>query len=71
MAAQMQPVKSSNVAAAGFDEDTQELIVEFTSGASYAYSGQSEATLQDLLTSTSPGSYVSRHLRNAPSRRIA
>jgi hypothetical protein len=71
MTAQMTPVRSTNVAAVGFDEDTQELIVEFASGASYAYGGQSEATLQDLLNSNSPGSYVARHLRHLPARRIS
>lgn len=67
---EMVPVRSSNVSQVGFDEDSGELLVEFKSGAVYAYSNQSEAAYQDLLTTDSPGSYVSKWLRNQPSRKV-
>jgi hypothetical protein len=63
-------LRSSNVSKVAFDNDSDELLVEFRSGAIYSYSDQSEATLQDLITSTSPGSYVSKWLRNQPSRKV-
>lgn len=64
------PVRSSNVAQVGWDDETDTLAIEFTSGAVYEYDGQSEATVQDILTSSSPGSYVARYLRSLPARRV-
>lgn len=68
---EMVSVRSSNVESVGWDEDGQELLVKFKNGGTYAYSGQSEATMQDILTSPSPGSYVARHLRGRAARKIA
>ena len=70
MAIEWSDVRSSNVAAVGWNEDAGELLVRFKSGAEYAYSNQSEAAYQDLLTTDSPGSYVSKWLRNQPSRKV-
>jgi hypothetical protein len=63
-------LRSSNVQKVAFNNDSDELLIAFKSGAVYAYSDQSEATLQDLVTSTSPGAYVARWLRNQPSRKV-
>ena len=59
--AEMTPVRSSNVAAVGYEDGT--LYVEFHSGATYAYEGVGEAAYQDLLTDPSPGSYLNRHIK--------
>lgn len=64
-------LRSSNVARAAFDEDAGELLIQFKSGSTYAYPNQSESTLQDIVNASSPGGYVSRWLRNQPSRRIS
>lgn len=64
-------VRSSTVARVGWDEDAQELLVDFKSGGRYAYPTAGESAYQDLLTDPSPGSYVARWLRRLPSRKIA
>ena len=61
--AEMFPLKSTNVSAAGLDGDT--LLVEFHSGSTYAIGGSSEAELQDLLTSPSPGAWYARNVKQA------
>ena len=60
--AEMKPVRSSNVAAVGYEDGT--LYVEFLSGATYAYEGVDEAAYQDMLTASSPGSYLNRHIKD-------
>jgi len=65
MSVNMVPVASSNVAAAGYDDESQELVVEFTSGSIYRYSGAPRSALDAMLNSPSPGSYFARHIRNA------
>ena len=62
---QMQPVKSSNIAAVGFDPDTSSLIVEFSNGSTYSVGASSEAELQDILGSPSPGSWYFRNVKQA------
>jgi hypothetical protein len=59
----MMPVRSSNIAAVGFEDGT--LYVEFSNGGTYAVSGSSEAELQDILDSPSPGSYYHRNIKQA------
>jgi hypothetical protein len=65
------PLRSSNVARAAYDSDAGELLVEFVSGATYAYQNQSESSLDDLVNSSSPGSWVARWLKPLPARRIS
>ncbi len=71
MPAEMTPLKSSNVAAAGWDEDAQELIVQFANGSEYAYPQAGRTAYEDLITAASPGAYVARWLRNQPHRRLS
>jgi hypothetical protein len=59
--AEMTPVKSSNVAAVGWENGT--LYVEFLSGSTYAYEGVDEVAYQDLLGSSSVGQYLNRHIK--------
>lgn len=59
----MTPLRSSNIAAVGFEDDT--LYVEFANGGTYAVSGSSEAELQDILASPSPGAWYHRNVKSA------
>lgn len=60
---EMHQVRSSTVAAVGLEGDT--LYVEFNSGGTYAVAGSSEAELQDVLASPSPGQWYDRHVKKA------
>ena len=71
MAIEWRDVRSSNVARVGFDEEGDELLVEFVSGAVYAYPNQGRSAFEDLASNPSPGTYVARWLRNAPNRRLS
>jgi len=48
--AEMREVRSSNVRAVGWDEDTGELLVEFRNGSLYSYPSAGESAYQDLLS---------------------
>jgi len=63
-------VKSTNVAKVAYDENADELLIEFRSGGVYAYPSAGEAAYQDLVNNPSPGSYVNRWLKGQPSRRV-
>jgi hypothetical protein len=74
MAIEWRDVRSSTVARVGWDEEADELLVEFsnkTGSSVYAYPNQGRSAYEDLVNNPSPGSYVARWLRNAPSRRIS
>jgi KTSC domain-containing protein len=69
---EMQPVQSSNIKSIGYDEEARELVVEFTSGATYAYSNVDQPTFSDFLGSASKGKYFAAFIKDAYStRRIA
>ena len=62
--------QSSNIRRVGYDDDTQDLTVEFAGG-SYVYSGVSKQTAADLAADSSPGSYFARHVKNRyPTRKL-
>jgi hypothetical protein len=61
----MTPVSSSNIAAVGYDEETNVLTVEFQSGASWNYTGVPISTYRALLTADSAGRYFAQNVRNA------
>ena len=63
-------VKSTNVAKVAYDENADELLIEFRSGGVYAYPSAGEAAYQDLINNPSPGQYVNRWLKGQPSRRV-
>jgi hypothetical protein len=46
---ELKPVKSSNIEAVGFDEETQELHVQFKGGTVYAYDSVPSEIHQELL----------------------
>lgn len=61
---EMTPVKSSNVAAVGYDEETRTLRVEFIEGGTYELTGVPKEYYTGLIESPSPGSYYHRNLRD-------
>lgn len=61
---EMHPVNSSNVAAVGYDAESQIVYVEFLNGATYAYKGVLEHEFENLKTAPSVGSYLNRNYKN-------
>lgn len=59
----MLPVKSSNIAALGYDPVAKELHVKFLSGATHAYADVPATTYTAFLNSPSLGSHFSKHIR--------
>lgn len=66
---QRTPVESSSIASIGHDPATNELHVEFKSGAVHVYSDVSPEKHRDLLTAPSIGQHFHRHVRNAHASR--
>jgi len=56
----MIPVNSSNVAAIGYDDDEDELWVEYTWGGTYRYFGVSKQRFIALMSAMSKGQYINR-----------
>lgn len=66
---QLTPVTSSLLVAVGFDESTNEMIIEFPRGARYAYSGEKARHHYDQLVSPeteSVGKYFLANIKNNP-----
>lgn len=61
---EMQPVSSSNVAAVGYDPDSQTVYVQFLDGSTYGYKGVPEHEFENLRTASSVGSYLNRNYKN-------
>lgn len=61
---EMHPVNSSNVAAVGYDAESQTVYVEFLNGSTYAYKGVPEHEFENLRTAPSVGSYLNRNYKN-------
>ena len=59
----MQSVNSSNIAAVGYDADSQTLTIEFRSGGTYEFYDVPEAVHQSLMQSSSLGSYFQSEIR--------
>jgi hypothetical protein len=57
-------VDSSNVEAIGYDDDTQELHVQFLSGGNYIYHGVPREKFDGLLNAPSKGSFLNREVKN-------
>ena len=53
----MQPVTSSNIAAVGYDRESQTVQVEFIGGSTYLYKGVTESEFDNLRTAPSVGAY--------------
>lgn len=61
---EMHPVSSSNIAAVGYDEESQIVYVQFLNGLTYAYKGVPEHEFENLRTAPSVGSYLNRNFKN-------
>lgn len=59
----MQPVKSSNMAAIGYDAPTKTLELHFTSGSKYRYADVPQSIFDTLLQSDSIGSFFATEIR--------
>ena len=60
------PVKSTNIAAIGYDPDDRILEVEFTTKRGnpvYAYRGVTEEEHEDLIFAPSIGKYFAEHIK--------
>ncbi len=57
-------VDSSNVEAIGYDENTQELHVQFLSGGYYIYHDVPREIFDGLMYAPSKGSFLNREVKN-------
>lgn len=60
----MHHVSSSNIAAVGYDAESQTVHVQFLDGSLYAYKGVPEHEFENLRTAPSVGSYLNRNYKN-------
>ena len=56
-------VDSSNVEAIGYDDDTQQLHVQFLSGGYYTYQDVPREIFDDLMNAPSKGSFLNREVK--------
>ena len=59
----MQPVKSSNIEAIGYDDKQCDLFVRFHTGATYVYHGVPVDVFRQLMNSDSKGRYLNRIIK--------
>jgi hypothetical protein len=58
------PVKSSNIAAIGYDSASKTLEVEFKTGAAYSYSDVPPSVARSFRKAQSIGGYFSSKIKN-------
>lgn len=58
-------VASSNIASIGYDEPSQTLEVEFTSGGIYQYYNVTQAVYEQLMQAGSKGQFLAHQIKNA------
>lgn len=58
----MQAVKSSNILAAGYDEETKTLAVQFPTG-TYHYHGVGKEDFEAMMAAPSVGAHHAKHVR--------
>lgn len=56
-------VVSSNIDAIGYNEDSEELYVRFSSGAVYVYQEVPEEVHQEFLGASSKGKFFAQHIK--------
>lgn len=59
------PIASTNIASAGYDEASQTLEVEFTSGAVYQYYNVEPALAEEFFNAASKGQFLNVYIKNA------
>jgi len=57
------PVSSSNVAAVGYDSETQTLEIEFNNGGVYQYFDVSQNIYEALISAESVGKFLNGHIK--------
>lgn len=57
-------VSSSNIAAVGYDSESQHVHVQFLNGSTYIYKGVPEHEYENLRTAPSVGAYLNRNFKN-------
>jgi hypothetical protein len=63
MLPQMQAVESSNISAIGYDQDTDELFIEFKNGNVYVYKEVPFEMYTAMMDADSKGSFFYKHIR--------
>jgi hypothetical protein len=67
----MIPVSSSNIASVGYDEERQELYVQFHTGTRYVYSGVPAHIYEAFFEEASPGRHFIYNVRGIyPARKV-
>ena len=61
---EMIPVASSLLKAVGFDDEKEELHVEFQKGGTYLYQGVPRPVYDAMLNAVSVGSFFLRNIKN-------
>jgi hypothetical protein len=64
MTIEITPVKSSNVAGVGYDEDTNELHVVFKGGGYYIYTGPSKSIHSEMMAADSIGGFLNERIKD-------
>ncbi len=59
----MNPLKSSHISEVGYDPETQELHVKFSTGHTYSYPGVSQEQHDALVAAESPGKHFREKFR--------
>lgn len=54
----MHPVNSSNIAQAGYDEQTKTLEIHFKNGSKYQYEGIAKYLYEGIFNQHSPGAFL-------------
>ena len=62
---EMIPVQSSNLAAIGYDTNTEILKVEFLNGTAYEYKNVPQVVFDAFMKAPSHGSYFNREIKNS------
>lgn len=60
-----EPVASSNIVSLGYDEATQTLEIEFTSGMIYQYYNVTTALMEQMMQAPSKGQFLNTYIKNA------
>lgn len=58
-----QPINSSNIESAGYDEETQVMEVAFLNGGVYRYSNVPKSVWEAFLNGNTPGEYFYHFIR--------
>ncbi len=57
------PLRSSAIASAGYDEETRQLEIEFTSGRSYTFDNVPKDVFDGLVNADSPGRFFASNIK--------